>query len=232
MPSRLYIVVRKTWLSAIARLSFLKMKRTAGLILPVILLLGNVIPVFASERDGCDMRMWSIKAYVTDNEMGALFASTLPDVQKRHFAWGAEVGSSVDLTGNNLTTFDANIYAGWKNALFPIAGVGIGIQRSIGNSNTFIPVFGLLRTSFRTKPSRFFFNLKAGYSVNTIAKGKKKGGFFCSPGIGMALNQAKRVQTYVLLSYGYYHLNEQQVNEIQPDIRHIDFAQISIGITF
>lgn len=149
-----------------------------------------------------------------------------------HFAWGAEVGSSVDLTGNNLTTFDANIYCGWKNSFFQMAGVGVGMQRSIGNGNSFIPFFAMLRTSFRNRPSRFFFNLKGGYSFNTLSSGHSKGGFQFSAGGGMVLKRTKLLQSYIMLAYGYYHISHTQVDELNLDIKHVDFAQIIFGITF
>lgn len=171
---------------------------------------------------------------VEESGMGAIFtSSSLPESHKRHFAWGAEIGSSIDLTSHNMTTFDANIYAGWRGGPIQMLGIGVGLQRSVGNSTTFVPIYGMVRTSFRSAPSIFFLDLKIGYSFNTISNGgNSKGGFLLSPSLGIVLKRTSKLSSYVLLGYGFYHINERQVDDLQLDINHIDFAKIGLGITF
>lgn len=170
---------------------------------------------------------------IEENEMGALFPEAERPVRAaRHFSWGAEVGSSIDLTSHNLTTFDVNLNCGYRNKIFQLIGIGFGVQRSIGNSNTFIPFYGVLRTSFRSKPSNFFFNLKAGYSFNTLSSSDSKGGFLLSTGCGMVLKRTRFLTSYIMLAYGFYHINEHTVNDLKLEINHVDFAQIAFGISF
>lgn len=169
----------------------------------------------------------------TESEMGVLFPNAKrPSLNTKRFVWGADVGSSVDLTGHNLTTFDVNINCGLRNSIFSILGIGLGVQRSIGNSTSFVPIYGIVRTSFRKKPSNFFFNLKAGYSFNTLSSSESKGGFLFSTGGGIILKRTKRLYSFIMLAYGFYHINDRTVDDVRLDIDHVDFAQIVFGITF
>ena len=167
--------------------------------------------------------------------VGAIFPNaTLPGLSGKHFSWGLEVGSSVDITGNDLSTFDAHLYGGYSNKLFQLLGIGVGLQRSIGsyNKNLFIPFYGVIRTSVRTRPSRFFFNLKAGYSFNTVHDGASKGGFLVSGAGGFVLARSRILTSYIMLGYGYYHINDATVYQQNLDLNHVDFAQISFGVLF
>lgn len=196
-------------------------------LLSILLLLFTVALTTAA-----DEKADSTAAFDSSNEIGSLFPDARRPGKSKHLTWGAEVGSSVDLTGNDLTTFDAHLNCGYTNSLFRIIGVGLGVQRSVSNANTFIPFYGVISTSFRTKPSNFFFNLKAGYSFNTVNSGRNKGGFLCSTGLGMMLKRSRLVSAYIMLAYSFYHLDRTVVSEQQLDINHVDFAQIIFGVSF
>lgn len=149
-----------------------------------------------------------------------------------HLTWGADLGSSVDVTGNNLTTFDVNLNFGYANPAIQILGLSMGMHRAFGSGNTFVPVCAILRTSFRSRPSRFFFNLKAGYSFNTIQEDEFKGGFQLSTGLGIILQRSRKIQSHIILGYGFYHINSKQAQNITLDVRHVDYAQLAIGVSF
>lgn len=147
-----------------------------------------------------------------------------------HFTWGADLGSSVDITGHNLTTFDLNINFGYASPAIQILGVSMGLHRAFGSGNTFVPVCGIIRTSFRSRPSRFFLNLKAGYSFNTIQDDGFKGGFQLSTGLGIILQRSRRIQSHIILGYGFYHINQAQ--HISINVDHVGYAQLAIGVSF
>lgn len=150
----------------------------------------------------------------------------------RHFTWGADMGPSVDLTGHNLTTVDLNINFGYTSPAIQILGVSMGLHRAFGSGNTFVPVCAILRTSFRSRPSRFFFNLKAGYSFNTIQEENFKGGFQLSTGLGIILQRTKKIQSHIIIGYGFYHINRNQAQNLPFDANHVDYAQLAIGVSF
>lgn len=149
-----------------------------------------------------------------------------------HFTWGAEAGSSLDLTSHNLSTFDADVLLGYKNSIFNIVGIGAGIHRSIHTGNNFIPVYAVLRTDFRRKPSPFFLNLQAGYSFNTVGDRSSVGDFYGAAGLGINLQQGRVANTYVILSLAYQYFSKENMTKIDFDTHYIFFAKLMIGVNF
>lgn len=149
-----------------------------------------------------------------------------------HFTWGAELGSSIDLRGNNMSTFDIDVILGYKSRFLRTIGIGAGVHRSFGSKNNFIPVYFLLRTSFRDKPSLFFFDLKAGYSFNTINSSAARGGVSASLGVGINLAMSKKFQSHIVLSYCYFHINGKTRSEVSLPSKYVDLARLSLGVNF
>lgn len=166
------------------------------------------------------------------NKIGAIFDKYNRRPKSKHFTWGADLGSSVDLTGHDFTTFDATLCFGYKNSIFNIAGISVGIRRAIGTGNTFVPLCAIVRTNFRKRPSLLFFNFTTGYSFNTIKDSKRMGGFVLSAGLGINLSQNNICRSHIIIGYGFYHINDQQVTNLNMDINHVDLAQIGLGIEF
>lgn len=149
-----------------------------------------------------------------------------------HFTWGIDVGTSVDLRGYDMSTVDLDVMIGYKSRFIRTVGIGAGVHRSFGSHNTFYPLYAVLRTSFRSKPSLFFFNLRAGYAFATLHNGVTRGGITGALGVGVNLAMSKRFQSHILLSYCYYQVNGTTRNEINLPISHIDLARISFGVNF
>ncbi len=151
---------------------------------------------------------------------------------EKGFTWGAYLGSSVDLTGNDLTTFDANLQFGYSLPYLQMIGVGVGVRRSLGSRNTFVPLDVVVRTNFRRRPSLLFMNFQSGYSFNTISEDRYKGGFQMSLGLGVNLTQSPKLKSYIMLSYGFFHINARQVDNLRMDMNYVNLAQLGIGIQF
>ena len=149
-----------------------------------------------------------------------------------HFTWGADLGASIDMGGCDMSTFDADVFFGYKNAIIKTVGVGAGIHQAFGNGHNFIPVYAMFRSSFRRKPSLFFFDAKAGYSFNTISNSHSQGGIYGSVGIGINLAISKHFQSHIILSYGYFGMSAINAEDINYDGRHINYAQLRIGANF
>lgn len=150
-----------------------------------------------------------------------------------HFTWGAELGSSIDLTSHDLSTFDVDVLLGYRNEMIALAGIGSGLHRSIHSGNHFVPLYGIFRTSFTKRPSILFMNLQAGYSFNTISDYGTVGDFSASVGLGINLQRKKSFRTYfvVSLAYQYYsETNEYKIKEI--DTNHIFFTRLVFGVNF
>lgn len=163
---------------------------------------------------------------------GVLFNDPRGNLSVSHFTWGAEVGSSIDVTGHDMSTFDADVHIGYKNSYIKLIGVGAGIHRSIHMGHNFIPVYGVIRTSFRKQPSLLFLNLQGGYSFNKISHHDTMGDFFASLGIGINLSQKKRAKSYIIASCGYQRFNQEHRELIGLDTGNIYFAKLLIGVSF
>lgn len=163
----------------------------------------------------------------------SIFGDKSVDLANSHFTWGAEVGASIDLTGNDMSTFDIDAFFGYKNNILKVAGVGAGIHRTVGSGNNFIPVYALLRSSFTTHPSLCFLNARLGYSFNTVDESPMFGDFSSTLGCGFNLSRSRRVSSYLILSGGYRYFNERHMNMISKIDRHyIWIAQLQFGMNF
>lgn len=162
----------------------------------------------------------------------SLFPGKTQSLAFSHFTWGAEVGSSLDLTSHDLSTFDVDVNLGFKNSFIKMAGIGAGIHRSIHTGNNFVPIYALLRTSFRSQPSLFFFNLQAGYSFNTIKGNDTMGDFTGSLGIGINLQQTRMAKSYLLLCAAYQYYSRDNKLAVGIDTNYIFFARLMLGVNF
>lgn len=150
----------------------------------------------------------------------------------RHFTWGIDVGASIDLSGEDMSTFTAETYFGYKGSWIRTAALGIGMHKAFANQYTFVPVYGLLRTSFRSKPSLFFFELKAGYSFNTLAHSGSIGGAYGSFGLGVNLAMKRTFQSHIVLAYSYFTLKNATELDIKYSGDNINSAVLRFGVNF
>lgn len=162
----------------------------------------------------------------------ALFPEKTKNLAFSHFTWGAEFGSSIDLTGHNLSTFDLDLNFGFKNSFIKLAGVGVGIHRSIASGDNYIPVYAVFRSSFRKKPSLLFLNLQFGYSFNTIDNSPTFGDFSSAIGIGVNLMQSRRAKSYIILSAGSRYFNENHKSLVRLDTQYVYIGKLVIGVNF
>ncbi len=166
------------------------------------------------------------------DERESLFPEGNRPLWLSHFTWGVDVGTSIDLRGYGMSTLDADVMIGYKSDFIRTVGVGAGVHRSFGRKNNFFPLYVVFRSSFRSKPSLCFFNLRAGYAFSAIENGVSRGGVMAAVGVGINLAMSKKFQSHILLSYCYYHLNNRSRSEAGIDVRYVDLARISFGVNF
>ena len=154
------------------------------------------------------------------------------DVYKRGFSWGIDIGSSIDMTGKNISTIDAEAYFGMRSGTIRNLCVGGGIHTSLGNSNTLMPVFLMFRTSFTSRPSLCFLELKGGYSFNTLIGDESQQGPFGSAGLGFNLYTGNKFRSHLILSYHYFKMESYENGEEFIPLTDLHSASIKIGISF
>lgn len=152
--------------------------------------------------------------------------------QYSHFTWGASIGISADLSGMDMSTFNFDILAGYRNKWFQAIGVGAGVHKSLGSRDSYIPVYAVLRTSFRPKPSLCFFHLRLGYSFNTISNSPMFGDTSAAIGCGVNLMRTRKMQSYILLAYAFRHFNQRHTEMTNLSRSDVSLAQVSFGVTF
>ena len=162
----------------------------------------------------------------------SIFGGNRP-LHTSHFTWGADLGASLDLTANDMSTFDLDFILGYKNSLFKTLGVGVGIHRTVQSGDNFIPVYALIRTSFTSRPSLLFLNVRLGYSFNTIEDSPTFGDYNAGFGCGINLSQVKKAKTYIILGVAYRYFNENHRDYVaRLDTQSVWLAQLQFGVNF
>lgn len=120
-----------------------------------------------------------------------------------HFSWGADLGSSVDLTGNDMTSIDIHGCFGYKGPWIRLAGIGAGINSMMNNASRCYPVYAIVRTSFTREPKLCFLDLRLGISFNNILDYKSQTDFCGTIGAGITLAKGKKFSSHIIVSYNF-----------------------------
>lgn len=203
---------------------------TAMRILALTLLMGLLFPLGAMAHDS--MQTDSLNNKRTDDKYESIFPGAAKSLAASHFSWGAEVGSSIDVTGHDMSTMDLDVNFGYKSNFIRILGVGAGVHRAFGSGNNFIPVYLLFRTSFSSRPKLLFMNLKLGYSFNTIGDAPTFGDSGASLGCGVNLAMGRNFKSHLSLSLAYRHFNKRHQAKVNLDTYNVILAQINFGVNF
>lgn len=155
------------------------------------------------------------------------------DINKSSFAWGVDVGSAIDMTGNDMSAIDLNAYFGYRGPYVRFAGVGAGIDMMVSRSTTCYPMYGIFRTDFSRTPRLYFVELRGGISYNKVETYKTQYTPCGSVGIGVTLAKGRTFSSHIILSYNYTKLNDVTLAEGENvRIHDLQAACIRIGITF
>ena len=149
----------------------------------------------------------------------------------RKFMLGAELGMGLDLSSTDMSTFNFDIVFGYRYKIIQLIGVKLGIHKSLGTSDSFMPISFVFRTSFTPRPSLFFFHMNAGYSFNTVSSSPMFGDITAQVGCGLNLVQRRRFQSYLILGVGFRHFNHRHREMIQIEKDNVGFAQVTLGIS-
>lgn len=144
------------------------------------------------------------------------------------FAWGTDIGGSIDLTGNDMSTINADAYFGYRNAVIDMAGIGAGINMMVSNSCRAFPVYAVFRSNFRRAPSLCFADLRIGAVFNNLEGSRSVTAFYTSPGIGFNLARGKSFNSYIIVSY---LLNGMKPAAADSNNR-LNMACLRLGISF
>ena len=151
----------------------------------------------------------------------------------KHFTWGAEVGGAIDMTSNNLSSINLDAFFGYKNSWIDAVGVGASVNMMVSSSVRAFPVYGLLRTSFTSRPTLMFMDLRAGVVFNNVSYGEEGSALYVSPGVGFNLARARTFTSYLTVSYVYNGIESFAVkNDVHQLSKGLHMACVRIGINF
>ena len=142
------------------------------------------------------------------------------------------IGSSIDMSGNDMSSIDLSACFGYKGAGIQMAGVGAAIDMAVNNGSRMFPVYAIVRTNFRKKPSLCFMEAKAGCSFNSLYDHETQQGLYGSLGAGINLATGKSFRSFVILSYTFNHIRPYGTEEKTASLCDLHLASISIGISF
>lgn len=149
-----------------------------------------------------------------------------------HFGWGAEAGGSIDMTSNDMSTINANAFFGYRNSWIDMLGAGAGINVTVNNNCRMFPIYALFRTSFTSRPSLLFMDLRIGTAVNSVESHASHARFYCAPGIGFNLAGSSKFRSYITLSYQYNGMKYYVKENIRHNISSLSLASVQLGICF
>lgn len=154
---------------------------------------------------------------------------TVPIQAKSLFAWGADIGTAVEMSGHDMSTINLDAYFGFKNTIINLCGAGAGIDMMVSNSCRTFPIYAILRTSFRSKPSLCFMDMRAGIAFNNLSGGTTQRSAYLNPSIGINLATGATYRSYIILGYVYNGL--KSFNDISIN-GGLSYVNVRIGITF
>lgn len=148
-----------------------------------------------------------------------------------HFAWGAEIGPSIDVCGDDMSTIDLGGFLGWRNDFIDFAGIGAGINMVMSHSGRFFPVYAGFRSSFSKKKRLVFVDARIGCVFASDSERPSQRELYVSPGIGFNLASGATYQSYLLLNYSYCGLSFPSIKQ-GNEVTGVNRIGMTLGITF
>lgn len=146
------------------------------------------------------------------------------------FVWGAEIGGSIDLSGNDMPSFDISLDVGMRYRWLKFAGLGIGADIMVSNSCRVFPVYCHITTDFHTLPQLLFLDVKGGAAFNYMENNSQTTGAYAYAGLGINFARTAKFCSYMTIGYSFL----QQPTDPEAIVSHSDLhlATLRLGIRF
>lgn len=148
-----------------------------------------------------------------------------------HFTWGAELGSGIDMGGDDMSTLNIEASFGYRGPWITLAGIGAGIDAVMSNSCRSYPIYAVCRTSFSPTPRLVFADMKIGIAVNQVPGIPDRTNFFVRPSVGFNLATGKNFKSYILLGYTYNSITFHG-DKLDTLVHGLNLATLSLGVMF
>ena len=153
-----------------------------------------------------------------------------PDVTK--FAWSAEFGSSVDLSGSDMSSIDIGASVGVSHKWIMLAGMGVGANIMISNSCRTYPLYAVFRTDFSSFLKIMFVEACGGIALNYLHNNQNQTDAYAGLYLGFNLARGKKFRSYITAGYTYIGRKDVVSNEVITEYKPLSLASVRLGVTF
>lgn len=147
------------------------------------------------------------------------------------FAWGADAGASIDMTGNDMSAVDFSAFFGMRRGWINFLGVGAEADIVTSNSCRYYPLFLDFRTNFVNRPTLFFWGLRVGASLNYYENNWHQVGLYGLTGVGINLARSRNFCSHIFVGYTYRQRRTPDA-EGAPRMPDLHYATFKLGVTF
>lgn len=202
------------------------MKRTAALLATAC--------IFIGAHAGIESPLAMNAAVTTDAPMAQVAENQkdTSDYGALSFAWGADAGASIDLTGNDMSAFDFDVSLGIRRGWINFLGVSVGADISISNSTRAYPLLLHFRTNFNNRPTLVFWDVRGGMAYNMLEHNHQQWGAYASTGIGFNLARSSKFVSYLTLGYTFRQRKKVVGTEMTHDFTDLHMVTVRLGVTF
>lgn len=153
-------------------------------------------------------------------------------VRPLKFAWGADVGASVDMTGHDMSALGISAMFGmeWKWVRF--AGIGAEADVMVSNSSRVYPLSVIFRTDFSQRRRLLFMDLRGGVAPGYLSHDTQQTVPYASAGLGVTLASGRNYSSHLMLSYIYLGQKECYKGDELRDCPGLSFVQLRFGVNF
>lgn len=153
-----------------------------------------------------------------------------PDITK--FAWSAEFGSSVDLSGSDMSSIDIGASVGVSHKWIMLAGMGVGANIMISNSCRTYPLYAVFRTDFSSFLKIMFVEARGGIALNYLHNNQNQTDAYAGLYLGFNLARGKKFRSYITAGYTYIGRKDVVSNEVLTEYKPLSLASVRLGVTF
>lgn len=150
---------------------------------------------------------------------------------KLRFTWGADLGASIDMSGDDMSSIDFNASFGLSRKWINFLGIGAEANIMVNNSCRSYPLFVQFRTNFQNRPTIMFWDLKAGVSLNYLEHNHQQTGAYASTGIGFYLARSAKFSSHLIIGYTYKE-RRPIIGELTHNFHDLHYAGVRIGVAF
>lgn len=151
---------------------------------------------------------------------------------RARFVWGADFGSSIDLSAQDMSSVDFSASFGMRRTWIKFLGVGAAVNVMVSNSCRTYPVYAVLRTDFSSRMRLLFMDVRAGAAMNYLPDNVSQTGAYASLGVGVNLAVSRKFQSYIMAGYTFIDVRDVVSDgRVTPyDSRHM--AVVRLGVSF